>query len=449
MPTIVPSTATPTIIPTAPTVSPSISLTPTYLPTYAIEISIFDAPINDKVVKEKTRYYFVSFASYFVALFMIFYLYKLSGVGKRAMADLYESAYNSKYYKRHTKNTTVRADMQSIRAFHDTCRVNSLVSDSIKVDNEMKVGNRTQSLGYFNSKGFVSYINNRRYLIGCEPIMCPSGITINLWFTKLQFSPGYIENVLVFLCCNHQFFNMIYCVKGDSRIDANARILVYVIKESIVFVLCQFLTALVQYYSIDYFTYLNPLVKLFVITPISIVAGFVLVWLYAAPCARTNATFMDQYKCFRGCLVYSGRLCIIPIIIFLVGALVSACILTTSRRIPYILIEFFVTVQLFSILLNFIRLTLGFYDNYFFRVSVCNVLTVLSIGDLFVERIVSEELVCGIDFAVKRHYILGFELTRILCRVDAIKRGWIIAGPPEDPSSNDVYNEVFEINRLS
>ena len=469
-PTIIPTYApsdTPTVVPTfTPTVVPTFvpSPTPTTSPTSVLGVSVFDGSMSEKVAKEKTRYYIVSFVSYFLAIYLILYLIKWSKYGRSTVDALHRSAYESHFYV--TKLCSIE---QSSPFDHDeSCVLKSIImknrellrlheeevskpdegekddirytfdDDSdikrISVDGSIKMieDDAHADVPYEKCKPYVNYVADYRYLLGCEPILFNNGITINFYIFKSYLRPGFVENLILFLCNNSQFFSLLYCMDSQTNIQ-NFGIIVYIVRECVVFVLSQFILALVHYFSVDTYEYVNPLVDFFVVTPASIAVGSSLVLLYTAPCAdRVNNRYLKR---FIRCL---SRITIVPILTVLSVALISACILTTGRKVPMILMKFFFTVQLFSILIEIGLAIFGYVDNYFFRFTVFGCI-IFSAGDYYAERIVSEKLISGVDYLIhQRVYLLDvFRVTTIMCRLDAIKKGYHMFDANDDGSSDN------------
>jgi len=68
-----------------------------------------------------------------------------------------------------------------------------------------------------------------------------------------------------------------------------------------------------------------------------------------------------------------------------------------------------------------------FVDNYYFQLSLFNMLDILCIGRMYKERIIVDELVVDVDYAYRINtYLFGLiKVQKILSRDDAIKAKWI------------------------
>ena len=415
-------TAIPTAMPSAPTFIPSIvvtaapsSRTPTTAPTLdPVDVVIFDAT-SSGVAEAKIKFYLVSFVLYFASISFLLYVFKRSNYGRRTVELLHLSSYNAQYYKKCSRNVTPTESERQITDFNNIFNCNKVLCSVLK--EEEQIVNRISScedaaavssekddttLAYTSCKTYVCYMEQRRYLLGCAPILYPAGYKLDLYFFRLELSPGYVENLMLYLCNSHQFFNMLYYIDYTRRFGSRGRILVYVVRESVVLVLTQLLSTLAQYYSIDYYAYINIFVKIFIIIPISTIVGLSLLYMYAAPCVET-----DMSKVLKRVIILSSRFFIVPFIILMSGALVVACLFTTGNQVPLTLLSFFLTVQLLSIVLQIIKACLGSYDKYFSRLSLMGVM-IYSIGDVVIEKIVAENLVLGVDyFCHQRRYLGG------------------------------------------
>lgn len=444
-----------------PTVVPTFfsgnSLTPTIQPTLSdIDISVFDS-ISGKSVREKTKYYLGSFVAYFLISYIILYLFKRSGYGKKTVDLLNESSFNSGFYTLYSQQTTDVYNGE-VRIFHGIVHRNKEIARllsqgidgtvnriTITDDDDVNKESLKVNDAYKYDASYVRYAISRRYLLGCKPVLFPNGLKLNLCFTTISFTPGYVENLMLFLCNNHQFFNMIYFIDNTNNFGSRGRILVYIVKECVVFVMAQFLAALFQYYSVNGFEYMDPFVKIFIITPISIAVGIGIIYLYSVPCVESNESISSnkQLKLF---IIFLSRFFIVPVVIIMAISLILACLFTTGRRVPFILLDFFITVQLFSIVMEIIYSMMGFCDNYTYNLTVFG-RNIVSIGDYFAERIVGEKLTNGVDFVViKREYLAGFVQTAVIfSRDEAVKRGLLA----DASKANSAVGNTVNVKRLS
>ena len=387
---------------------------PTVSPTNAIDVSIFENhAVSSRVAEEKFRAYLGSFIGYFAALYVLLYTFRRTKYGQLTVALLHHSAFSSSNHKRYSVSVTPPESVENIAELRNIYDGNQVLTAIPEEENEHITrisSTEIHDTKVYRSERYISYCNQRRYLLGCEPILYPAGYELNLWFTRVVMPPGYMENLMLYLCSNHQFFNCIYYIEHKKVFGSRGRILVYVVKEGVVFVLTQFLSGLVQHYSINHFTYLAPLIKVFVITPISIMVGLALLYMYTVPCTETNDNIKsnDHLKC---CIRLLSRGFIVPVVVIMSASLVVACLLTTGDRVPYILLNFFFTVQLWSILLQILHAVAGFYDNHYFHRVYLLGKTMYSIGDIFLERIVADNQVLGVDYVVTQSRYFGLVST--------------------------------------
>jgi len=115
--------------------------------------------------------------------------------------------------------------------------------------------------------------------------------------------------------------------------------------------------------------------------------------------------------------------------------LILACFLSSGRQILLVLVNYFVYVQLYGVFLECFQAYLLFVDTCYYRLSLFGV--DLCIGKRYLELIVTEELVDGVDFACTYSQFLCFiKYMKILRREDAIKAGLIIE--PVTESIDDI-----------
>ena len=124
-------------------------------------------------------------------------------------------------------------------------------------------------------------------------------------------------------------------------------------------------------------------------------------------------------------ILFIGRLAILPIMFIMGSSLVLACLFSSGRRIPMILVDYFLYVQFYGVLLAIAKAFLLFIDEYYYQVSIFGI--DLCIGSLFKERVVAEQLVADVDYAYRvNSYMFGVIIVeKILNRADAIKANWI------------------------
>ncbi len=125
-------------------------------------------------------------------------------------------------------------------------------------------------------------------------------------------------------------------------------------------------------------------------------------------------------------ILYTGRVAIIQIIAVMGVSLILACLFSDGRDVLFTLLRFALSVQMFSIILQLILAILAFKDNTYYSISLFK-LKLLQIGNLYCERIVKEGQVSGVHYESRVSKFLGghIVITRILCRDEAIRAGWI------------------------
>jgi hypothetical protein len=210
-----------------------------------------------------------------------------------------------------------------------------------------------------------------------------------------------------------------------SKLGAHGTRILYIGKDVAVFVLYQFSNLLLQYFLLDGHG-LGILINLFIITPTAVSIGLLLKYLYTCPFTET-VDFQRRYAKYETAVLLLGRLTILPIMLIMCVSLVFACLFSTGRRIPMILLDYLVYVQFYGILLAIAKATLLFMDGYYYQLSICGVFDLLCIGRLYKERIVAEQLVVDVDYAYRIHtFFFGLiTIQKILNRDDAIKAKWI------------------------
>jgi len=108
-------------------------------------------------------------------------------------------------------------------------------------------------------------------------------------------------------------------------------------------------------------------------------------------------------------------------------SLILTCLFSSGRHIPIILVDYFLYVQFYGIMLAIVKAVLMFVDTYYYNISIFRLIDVVCVGQLFKERIIAEQLVLDVDYAYRiESYLLGFiHVQKILNRDDAIKAKWI------------------------
>jgi hypothetical protein len=185
---------------------------------------------------------------------------------------------------------------------------------------------------------------------------------------------------------------------------------------------------LLQYLMLDGHG-LGTLINLFIITPTAVSVGLLLKYLYTCPFTET-VEFQRKYAKYETVVLYLGRLAILPIMVIMFGSLIFACLFSSNRDVPMILVNYFFSVQFYGVFLAIAKAVLLFIDGYYYQLTLFGVLDVLCIGRLYKERILAEQLVVNVDYAYRINiYLFGLiKVQKILNRDDAIKAKWITIG---------------------
>jgi hypothetical protein len=190
---------------------------------------------------------------------------------------------------------------------------------------------------------------------------------------------------------------------------------------------------------------LGTLINLFIITPSAVFVGLLLKYLYTCPFTET-AEFQRKYSKYQSVVLFFGRLAIVPIMVIMVGSLIIACLFSTSHRIPMIIVNYFLYVQLYGIVLAVAKVMLLFVDNYYYQLSLFGALDIVCVGRVYKERIMVEQLVVDVDYAFRiNNYLFGLvKVQQILNREDAIKAKWITTVGGNDIVMKSLADEKVE-----
>ncbi len=447
LPSITPSAAasvTPTLPSNVSSSNPSgqPSRPPTSQPTIVniVDANLLSVPLTAAVVKEKTEYYLGSFIAYFAAIYICLYLFSFTNYGKVTARKLYDASFKSQEYMHRSTHVSndQNVSMPSIRNMYiknqnllihaDSDPFETLKSPTDSVRSRNLLDNIVLSEGECNySKRFSEYLLQKRTLLGCEPCFYPFGYTLPLPSCIRQepitLAPGRFESMVLYVCHNHPLFSCFYFMDG-SKLGAHGHRILYIGKDVVVFVLYQFSNMILELGSLNQYG-LGVFINLFIITPTAASVGLLLQYLYTCPFTE-NPSFKAKYAAYESTILFLGRLAIVPLLCVMVLALFFSCLFSVGHRIPFILINYFVFVQFYGILLTLLKSILLFTENYYYRFSFFGIVEILCIGNAFVERIVSEELVCNRDYACRVRWYLGIIKTEIILnRDDAIAAKWI------------------------
>ncbi len=356
--------------------------------------------------------------------------------GKDTAVKLYDSSYQSQAYLSNSASL-LNDDVNKVSVLTELYTMNALVQNNMVLEEELKEVKRAVSTpnaesinGYSNeskySKGYREYMHQMRTLLGCSPFLYPEGYAMKIPCTsrEIHLPPGRLEDMLLFLCHNHPLFSCFYFMDG-SKLGAHGMRILYIGKDVVVFVLYQFTSMILQYFMLDGYG-LGTLINLFIITPSAVTLGLLLKYLYTCPFTET-VEFQHKYAKYQSAVLFLGRLAIVPIMLIMCGSLIIACLFSSGRRIAIIIVNFFLYVQLYGVLLAIGKSVLLFVDNYYYQLTVCGILNILCVGKLYKERVVAEQMVVNVDYAYRvSRYLHGFiTVETILNRSDAIKAKWI------------------------
>ena len=418
------STASPSSSPTS---------TPTFAPTKRdnVAANLFDIPLDEKMAKAKIQYFLGAFVGYFLSIYVCLYLYSFLRHGKDTATKLYDASYQS---GAHINNSAATDNHCNILILRDLYTKNLLVQSNIKLEAELMVMKQNSTTKHDDeadaerkySKAYREYIHQQRTLLGCTPFLYPDGCVIKIPCTSIEvhLPPGRVENMLLFICHNHPLFSCFYFMDG-SKLGAHGTRILYIGKDIVVFVLYQFSNMLLQYLTLDGYG-LGTFINLFIITPTAVSVGLLLKYLYTCPFTET-VEFQRKYAKYETLVLMLGQLAILPIMLTMIGSLIIACLFSSGRRIPTIIVNYFLSVQFYGSLLAIAKTMLLFVDGYFYQLSLFGMIDVLYIGRLYKERIIVEQLVLDVDYACRTStYLFGLvKVQKILNRDDAIKAKWI------------------------
>ncbi len=459
------STASPTSSPTS---------TPTSAPTKLDNIvaNLLTIPLDNSVAKAKIKYYLGAFMGYFLGIYICLYLYSFLRYGNATATQLYDTSYQSETYVR---CTAVPAEENKDALLSDLCAKNALVQRNMLLGEKLRLMKQATSKKLIieddedallededrYSKGYRKYMYQKRTLLGCSPVLYPDGYVVKIPCTNreiVSFPPGRVEDLLLYICHNHPLFSCFYFMEG-SKLGGHGTRILYIGKDIAVFVLYQFSNMLLQYFMLDDIG-LGTFINLFIITPSAVSIGLLLKYLYTCPFTE-SLEFQRKYANYKSTVLFLGRLAIVPIMLIMFGSLIIACLFSSNRGVPLILINYFIYVQFYGILLALTKTPLLFIDGYFYRICLFGLLEIVCVGQLYKERILAEQLVVNVDYACRVHsYLFGLiKVQKILNRNDAIKAKWITEGDVYDIEmkgdgfvsnvTNDTPTEELSGDRIS
>jgi len=169
---------------------------------------------------------------------------------------------------------------------------------------------------------FCEYANQRRVLLGCEPILYITGLMITTPIFTITIPPGRFETILFFICHNHPLFRCFYGIE-TRFVGLHGVRFIFIAKEIVGFVLFQFSHMLLNYWKLNIFG-IGTFVNLFVIAPSMATIGVVITHLYSCPMIET-IHFQEKFGHYEKLIRYVGLFAIFPIIILMGISLIMAC----------------------------------------------------------------------------------------------------------------------------
>ena len=147
---------------------------PTISPTNAIDVSIFENhAVSSRVAEEKFKAYLGSFIGYFAALYVLLYLFRRTEYGRLTVALLHDSAYSSSNHKRYSVSVTPPESVENraeLRNIYDGNQVLAAIPEEENEHTTRISSTEIHDTKVYRSERYISYCNQRRYLLGCGPI---------------------------------------------------------------------------------------------------------------------------------------------------------------------------------------------------------------------------------------------------------------------------------------
>jgi hypothetical protein len=368
-------------------------------------------------VREKTQFYLGTFVAYFISLFVSLVLIEYAVYHSRArVAALYDSASASKIYlnislngEKSLNSCFSLRNVQNLNKLIEICSKNDLViADKAQEDSEAahEVAQvAVKSYPY----SFYSYLSQKRCIQGCSALLCDEFESVYPCF-HVKLPPGRYEDFLVQVCSTHRLFSCLYSPR-NSPISSHGRKILYVAQYAVAFSLSQIFDCALFFGSsnLPYRYGVSLLLGLLVINPIALGFGSFIqaIWL------RQYTGLAAGPKKWR--VLYQLRneipsvLLAIPLLLLVFASLVISAVFSQGKNFAYIILYFFVKVQVAGVLLELWISFLAFKDNYHLHLRLdflFKSLTIVCIGRLFCERIISEALVEGRDYTCKSYSLL-------------------------------------------
>ena len=461
------STASPTSLPTS-TTQPSSTPTSQPVLTDVINTNTLSEPITGKVVSEKVNYYLGTthlvctnyciprlltntptgyFVAYFVACFIILAAADYSKIGQGVVKQLHDSAYSSGAFTpslshgedAHSGATDAPslqrsgAKMLFQELQRKDCEISKLISDETKLETLLEghesAGSKAQvnihrmkGVGY--SAGFYAYIDQRRTYLGCQPVLYPDGQT--MCGTRWQSQKSVLEDLIIFLCNNHSVFNCVYSCEG-APVDRTGNRLIYITQTCLAFFLSAISGSVLNYIGMS--ASANIVFDILVTTPATIAMAKVMKTLYVCPLDVSveyqvaNPRVITMMRCL-------GKSAIIPIVAAIVGLLVLSAVFSRGHDTVYIIVSFFVQVQLYGFVLELVVSRLMFVSTVYMRVTMdlcVQSILLLEVGNRYAEMIYHKGLLVeGKDYHYRcKHMCYLLRIEFIYTFDDAVKKGYV------------------------
>ncbi len=489
-PTYIPTSSRPTSVPSNtpssfPTSVPSNA--PTSFPTSAptkmdlILANAFDSEVTATFVETKSRYYLGTYVGYFFGFFILLLIIEKSNLAYHTTVEkLFYSAHQAGEYEESIKNGVKsgmkkevgrRGELSTIIQLNDV--LDDFMRHSIELD-QYKSRNLKQISKQLSNKSvdntsvvdsafkysplFLYYLFQKRKLLWCKPLLYPSGYSYTKGnnFINIQLPEGRYEDIVAYICANHKLFSCIYSPAG-STISCNGRRLIYIVQNSIAFSMSQIVDSFLNTTNMDSIVMMYGLsifISIFFIIPFIMSVDTFVESMWTCPCLQ-NAHIQREYPVLNNVLQLLGKLILVPFLLLIFATLVVAATFSEGKNFAMVLIIFFFKVQVVNVLLDIMFILLEYKDNYhcgiYFVLPCISKITILSIGSLFCERIVSENMKEGKDYEMKwRSCLCGLIQMNVINKIECYEDGednYEMTNPVHN--SHDINDENAITDRFS
>ena len=402
-------------------------------------------PLDEKVVREKVRFYLGTFVAYFMVCFVLVKLMDVSKLGKSVTRKLHDSAYASELYVPKMSHQElqdswfrVKSDTRSKKAVLNKLRgkdyeVSKVVQREAQFralsDNVSGAGVKflkSNRLGKDSkySEGFYTYIDQRRTYLGCEPLLFNEGKVQICWWST-TFLKSVLEDFVVYVCNNHSFLNCLYAC-DDAPVDHTGNTLIYTTQLCIAFLMSAISGSVLNYSQMP--NAANIVFDILVTTPATIAMAKIMKTLYVCPICF-SVTYQATHPRVVCMLKYLGKIALLPIIAAIITLLIAAAVFSRGHDSAYIILYFFLQVPLYGFFLELIFSGLMFVSTFYMRSTIdlryCSII-LLEIGRRFTEIIYHENLIENKDYHYRCYYICW--ILRIECIYkfeDAVRKGYV------------------------